>query len=150
VQPYVEGVDEAGETAVVFLGGELSHTLHKKPVLRSQGPAELLDPDDPSSEAAVMHDDDLVTAADAAGEFVDLAHGVLAELTGRFGPPLYVRVDMVPGPHGPLVMEVEAVEPCLYLDLVPGAAERLAAAARARLRDRKSTRLHASHVKNAY
>jgi len=134
VQPYVEGVDEAGETAVVFLGGELSHTLHKKPVLRSQGPAELLDPDDPSSEAAVMHDDDLVTAADAAGEFVDLAHGVLAELTGRFGPPLYVRVDMVPGPHGPLVMEVEAVEPCLYFDLVPGAAERLAAAVRARLR----------------
>jgi len=133
VQPYVEGVDARGETAVVFLGGELSHVLHKKPVLRTQGTQPLLDPDDPSSEAAVMHDDDLVTAAEAGPEFLDLAHAAVAELSGRFGTPLYVRVDMVPGPTGPVVMELEAVEPCLYLDLVPGAAERLAAAVRARV-----------------
>lgn len=133
VQPYVEGVDARGETAVVFLDGELSHVLHKKPVLRTQGTQPLLDPDDPSSEAAVMHDDDLVTAAEAGPEFLDLAHAAVAELSGRFGTPLYVRVDMVPGPTGPVVMELEAVEPCLYLDLVPGAAERLAAAVRARV-----------------
>jgi hypothetical protein len=30
-------------------------------------------------------------------------------------------------------MEIEAVEPCLYLDVTPGAAERLAAAVRSRL-----------------
>ncbi|MFS0886061.1 ATP-grasp domain-containing protein [Aeromicrobium sp. 179-A 4D2 NHS] len=133
VQPYVEGVDARGETAVVFLDGELSHVLHKKPVLRTQGTQPLLDPDDPSSEAAIMHDDDLVTAAEATPEFLDLAHAAVAELSGRFGTPLYVRVDMVPGPSGPVVMELEAVEPCLYLDLVPGAAERLAAAVRARV-----------------
>ncbi|MCL3836359.1 ATP-grasp domain-containing protein [Aeromicrobium duanguangcaii] len=133
VQPYVAGVDVAGETAVVFLGGELSHTLHKKPVLREQGTAELLDPDDPASEAAIMHDDDLVTAVEAAPEFVELARAAHAELAARFGEPLYARVDLVPGPSGPVVMEIEAVEPCLYLDLVPGAAERLAAAVRSRL-----------------
>ncbi|GAA3532642.1 hypothetical protein AFL01nite_19380 [Aeromicrobium flavum] len=133
VQPYVAGVDAAGETSVVFLGGELSHALHKKPVLREQGTAELLDPDDPASEAAIMHDEDLVTAREAAPEFIDLALAAHGELAARFGVPLYVRVDMVPGPDGPVVMELEAVEPCLYLDVTPGAAERLAAAVRSRL-----------------
>lgn len=133
VQPYVEGVDTHGETAVVFLAGELSHVLHKKPVLRRQGTQPLLDPDDPASEAAVMHDDDLVTVGEAAQEYLDLAHGAVGELVARFGTPLYVRVDMVPGPSGPVVMEIEAVEPCLYLDLVPGSAERFADAVRARL-----------------
>lgn len=133
VQPYVEGVDAQGETAVVFIDGEISHTLHKKPVLREQGPAELADPDDPSSSAAVMSDDDLVTAAEAAEAFLDLARGVFGDIAGRFGTPLYTRVDMVPGPSGPLVMEIEAVEPCLYLRLAPGAADRLAAAVRRRV-----------------
>lgn len=132
VQPYVEGVDAQGETAVVFLDGKVSHVLHKKPVLRTQGTQPLLDPDDPSSEAAVMYDDDLVTAGDAAPEFLDLAHAAVGDLSARFGMPLYVRVDLVPGPSGPVVMELEAVEPCLYLDLVPGAAERLAEVVRAR------------------
>lgn len=133
VQPYVEGVDAQGETAVVFVGGEVSHVLHKKPVLREQGTQPLLDPDDPSSEAAVMHDDDLVTAGDASPEFLDLAHAAHDQLAARFGTPLYLRVDMVPGPTGPVVIELEAVEPCLYLDLVPGAAERFADAVRSRL-----------------
>ncbi|MET0467937.1 MAG: hypothetical protein ABWZ87_04300 [Aeromicrobium sp.] len=133
VQPYVEGVDAAGETAVVFIGGEISHVLHKKPVLREQGTAALLDPDDPASEAAIMHDEDLVTVGEAGPEFLDLAHAAHGELAERFGTPLYVRVDLVPGPSGPVVMEIEAVEPCLYLDLVPGAAERFAAAIRSRV-----------------
>lgn len=132
VQPYVEGVDAAGETAVVFLDGEVSHVLHKKPVLREQGTPELLDPDDPASEAAIMHDENLVTSGEASPEFLDLAHAAHGELATRFGVPLYVRVDMVPGPSGPVVMEIEAVEPCLYLDLAEGAAERLADAVRAR------------------
>src|SRR5690606_5343398 len=80
VQPYVEGVDAAGETAVVFLAGELSHVLHKKPVLRGQGIPELLDPDDPTSEAAIMQDDDLVTPGEASPEFLDLARAAHAEL----------------------------------------------------------------------
>lgn len=133
VQPYVDGVDAHGETAVVFIDGELSHVLHKKPVLRGQGVPALLDPDDPSSEAAVMYDDDLVTPGEAAPEFLDIAHAAHAELAHRFGQPLYLRVDLVPGPTGPVVMELEAVEPSLYLDLAPGSADRLASAVRNRL-----------------
>ncbi len=132
VQPYIAGVDAAGETAIVFIDGQRSHELHKKPVLREQGPAELLDPNDPSSEAAIMHDDDLVTAAPAGAEYLALAEATLAEISERFGTPLYARIDMVPGPAGPVVMEIEAVEPCLYFDLVPGSAQRFAAAVSSR------------------
>ena len=47
------------------------------------------------------------------------------------GGPVYndARVDIAPGHHGePVVMELEALDPCLYLDQAPGAAARLAAA----------------------
>ena len=132
VQPYLAGVDAAGETGIVVLGGEVSHVLHKKPVLR---PDEVA-PVDPSrgdfAPAEVMFDPELVTAGRADEAQLALARRVVAELDRRFGPPLYARVDMVPGPDGqPVLLEVEAVEPCLYLDTSPGASERFAAAVRA-------------------
>lgn len=132
VQPYLEAVDTLGETAVVVLGGAVSHVLHKKAVLR---PDEVA-PVDPSrgdfAPAEVMFDDDLVTAGHADAAQRALADEVVFELHRRFGPSLYLRVDLVPGLDGtPVVMEIEAVEPCLYLDTTPGAAERFAAAVRA-------------------
>jgi hypothetical protein len=43
--------------------------------------------------------------------------------------PLYARVDLVPGPEGaPILMELEVVEPNLYLHESPATAERLAEA----------------------
>lgn len=120
VQPYVDGVDTAGETAIVFIDGEYSHVLHKKPVLREQG-----------ESGDLPHD--LVTLGTADEAQLDLAHDVVGRVAGRFGMPLYVRVDLVPGPAGPLVIEVEAVEPCLHFDLAPGSAGRLADAVRRRL-----------------
>lgn len=132
VQPYLTAVDDAGETAIVLVGGTVSHVLHKKAVLR---PDEVA-PVDPSrgdfAPAEVMFDDDLVTAGHADEAQLALADEVAFELHRRFGPSLYLRVDLVPGPDGaPVVMEIEAVEPCLYLDTTPGAAERFAAAVRA-------------------
>jgi len=59
----------------------------------------------------------------------EFAEGVLAEVAERFGTPLYARVDVAHDDEGvPVLMELEAIEPCLYLDLVPGAAERFARA----------------------
>jgi hypothetical protein len=132
VQPYLAAVDDLGETAVVVVGGEVSHVLHKKAVLR---PDEVA-PVDPSrgdfAPAEVMFDPDLVTAGHADAAQLALADEVVFELHRRFGPSLYMRVDLVPGDDGaPVVMEIEAVEPCLYLDTTPGAAERFAAAVRA-------------------
>ena len=132
VQPYLDAVDTVGETAVVVIGGAVSHVLHKKAVLR---PDEVA-PVDPTkgdfAPAEVMFDDDLVTAGHADAAQLALADEVVFEIQRRFGPLLYQRVDLVPGPDGaPVVMEIEAVEPCLYLDITPGSAERFASAIRA-------------------
>jgi hypothetical protein len=43
------------------------------------------------------------------------------------GPLLYGRVDVAPGPHGtPVVMELELIEPSLFLLQYPPALDRLA------------------------
>jgi hypothetical protein len=127
VQPYLPGVDVDGERAVVFFGGEISHVLHKRPVLREAGVAPRAA--DAHSPAAIMLEPDLVVPGTASAEQLQLAQRVHAEISARFGQPLFARVDMVPGPDGaPVVIELEAIEPALYLELIPGAAERFAAA----------------------
>lgn len=132
VQPYEQSVDEAGETAVVCLNGEPSHVLRKGAVLRPDEVAPVRD--DGVGAAEVMYDPKLVTAGAATGEELALARRVLDHVTERFAyVPLYARVDMVAGSAGsPVVMELEAIEPNLYLDLAAGAAERVAAAIIAR------------------
>jgi hypothetical protein len=128
VQSYLEDVDRNGETALVFLAGELSHVLAKQPVLRDQGEAPLTA--DPHGPAAVMFDDDLVVAGQADKAWRDFAAEVMAAVTARFGTPLYARVDVAADADGaPVLMELEAIEPNLYLATAPGAAERFARAA---------------------
>lgn len=127
VQGYLADVDRGGETALVFLAGGLSHVLHKRPVLRGEGEAPL--GDDEHGPAAVMLEDDLVRPGSAEPAQREFAEDVVARVTERFGTPLYVRVDVAYDDDGaPVLMELEAIEPCLYLDLVPGAAERFARA----------------------
>lgn len=127
VQAYLAEVDRRGETALVFIGGELSHVLHKRAVLRGEGEAPLAD--GPLAPAAAMFEDDLVVAGTAEPAEVEFAAEVVAEVTERFGTPLYARVDIAHDDDGlPVLMELEAIEPCLYFDLVPGAAERFARA----------------------
>jgi hypothetical protein len=47
----------------------------------------------------------------------------------RFGTPLYARVDLIADSDGePRLLELEVIEPELYLAASPGAAERFAAA----------------------
>ena len=61
-----------------------------------------------------------------------VADAALTVVTNRFGGPLYARVDLLPAPVGPVVVEVEVTEPSLFLSYSPGAAERFAAAIAAR------------------
>jgi hypothetical protein len=104
--------------------------LHKRPVLRQDGVAPVTD--HPLGVAAVMLDDDLVGPGTADAAQTDLAHAVHDEIAERFGVPLYARVDLVPGPDGsPVLLELEAIEPALYLWTAPGAVERLARAVQA-------------------
>lgn len=129
VQPYMSTVAERGETALVFLGGELSHVLHKQPVLAPDEVAPIAGPGGP---AKAMLREDLVGAGQSRADQRALAHALLSEVSNRFGAPLYARVDLVDGPSGePRLIELEAIEPRLYLQFSPGSAERLAAAIRA-------------------
>jgi hypothetical protein len=128
VQPYLADVDVAGETAIVFLGGRESHVLRKRAVLRPDEVAPVRD-DDEIGAAEVMYRDDLVGPGDANAHESELAAGLVSCLADRFGgPPLYARVDMLRAADGePVVLELEAVEPNLYLATAPGALERFAA-----------------------
>lgn len=127
VQQYVGSVDERGESALVFIGGELSHTLRKRAVLRPDEVAPTSDGE--LGVAKAMLEPDLVTANAADAAQLDFARGVIDEVSRRFGAPLYARVDVVAGERGePLLLELEAVEPNLYLAHADGAAERLARA----------------------
>jgi hypothetical protein len=128
VQTYLAEVDRSGETALVLIAGELSHVLRKRPVLRDEGVAPVAP--GPMGVAAAMLEDDLVVAGEADATQREFANAVLAEVTDRFGTPLYARVDVAADADGrPVLMELEAIEPCLYLDLCPGSAERFARAA---------------------
>ena len=115
VQPYQHGVDEAGETAVLWFGGAFSHAARKGALLQPGGG----EPPDSRS---------VVTPAAATQEQVALAQAALAVVPGA-EPLLYARVDVVPGPTGtPVVLELEVCEPSLFLRHAAGSAERFAAA----------------------
>ena len=128
VQPYLDGVEELGETSIVtFQGGE-SHVLRKRAVLHPDEVAPLHE--GPITAAAAMFDPELVGPGVAGEGERALVERVLGELRRRFSAvPLYARVDMVPGSDGaPTLIELEAIEPSLYLGTDPGSEARLAAA----------------------
>lgn len=127
VQPYVKGIDEAGETGMVFVGDAFSHAFRKGPILRSGG--EFVE--------GLYREED-ITARTASADEREVAEAVL-DAVGAVAPGwsrddlLYARVDLVPGPDGPMLMELELIEPSLFLPVAPGAPRRVAAAIVAQL-----------------
>jgi len=127
VQPYDPDIDALAETGVVCVGGAVSHAFAKSAILR---------------DGAAVHNGLYVEEEIAPRTLVDaeraLAEAVLAHLASRFAEaPAYARIDMVGGALGrPRIMEVELIEPSLFVGTDPGAAGRVAraflAAARAK------------------
>jgi glutathione synthase/RimK-type ligase-like ATP-grasp enzyme len=142
VQPYLESVDDAGETAIVFVDGCASHQLRKRAVLTGEGVAPTRD--DQIGAAEAMYDPQLVTIVTAEDDELGVAGAVLDVLARRFaGLPLYARIDVARGNDGrPVLLELEAVEPSLYLGLAPGAADRLADAIIARAEQTQHAATH--------
>ena len=118
VQPYLSSVAEYGERSLVYIAGTFSHAARKDPAL--------------TLEAEAGRDTGSTTqAVEAAQDEIMLAEHVLATLNH---PILYARVDTIRDVTGvPLLMELEAFEPSLYLRLNPQAVERLADAIVAKL-----------------
>ena len=139
VQPYLPTVDTDGEIAIVFIDGEPTHALRKRAVLRPGEVAPVRD--DAAGAAEAMYDPDLVRAATASRADLESARAVIDEVARRFGgAPLYARVDQLHDSAGrPVLLELEAVEPHLYLDESPDSARRFADAIIARARARSSS-----------
>lgn len=136
VQPFLPDVERRGETAVVVVDGQVSHVLRKGSVLAPDEVAPLRA--DALGAAEAMYDPALVRIdpEGATPAELELVRAVLDHVRGRFGTtPLQLRVDLLAGPDGgPVLLELEAVEPHLYLDAAgPGAAARLVDAVLRRL-----------------
>jgi hypothetical protein len=127
VQPYLSGVDEHGETALIYLGGRYSHAVTKGAML-APGTANRLDVALPEAFAArELFVEERIEATAATAAQRTLGDDVLAFVLERWPePPLYTRVDLLPTATGPVVVELELVEPSLFLGYEAGAADRFA------------------------
>ncbi len=111
VQPYLREIVDEGEWSLLFFAGELSHAVLKRPAagdfrVQAQfgGRAELVTP-----PPSLLAD----------------ARAVVAALPL---PPTYVRIDGVRQGDALVLMEVEALEPYLFMQDAPAAVERYVAA----------------------
>lgn len=117
LQPYLDRVDEHGETALVFFDGKFSHAIRKGPLLRrGEGPTRAL--------FAAEH----ITPREP-----DAAELALAERTLAAIPfprlLLYARIDLIHAADGsPRVLELELTEPSLFFAHAAGSAARYAQA----------------------
>ena len=109
VQPYLAHVDTAGETALLFMAGELSHAIRKGPLLTPG--MELV--------AGAYKEETVEPRTPSDGE-LDVADRIL-DILALVGPVareqlLYARVDLVPGADGsPTLLELELTEPSMFL-----------------------------------
>jgi glutathione synthase/RimK-type ligase-like ATP-grasp enzyme len=117
VQPYLTHIDVSGERALQFFGGNLLHASRKRAVL---APGTAYDAD------KVPHPD-LEPWTPTPAELA-IAERALAAVPDA-PELLYARVDLADGADGkPRVMELELVEPNLFLFLHPGSVDPVVAA----------------------
>jgi glutathione synthase/RimK-type ligase-like ATP-grasp enzyme len=120
IQPYIHSVDTIGERGLIFIDGTFSHAMTKGAMLNvAQSDRDFLFRREQMSSALAEADAILY-----ATEVLDAVG--LSDL-------LYARVDLVATIRGWLVMELELVEPSLYLTYDDQAATKLASAIATRL-----------------
>ena len=110
VQQFIPEIPAQGEWSLVFIAGKFSHAVVKRPTagdFRVQWQF--------GGTAAIAH---------PKSEMLRVVTGIVESLPDT---PLYARVDGVERDGGFVLMEVELIEPVLFLGL-GGAIERLAAA----------------------
>lgn len=116
IQPYLDQVDTAGETALVYLGGQFSHAARKAAILSRNM----------SWETGLYADEKILPTTPTEAERI-LADGIVNSLPDLGHPGLaYVRVDLLPTANGPVVLELELTEPSLFLGTHPDAPARAA------------------------
>ncbi len=109
VQEFLEEVGTRGEWSLIFFSRQFSHAVIKTPK---------------AGDFRVQHDfGGSERIASAPDSMIQAAHRVIAALDST---PLYARVDGVESRGQFLLMELELIEPALFLRLFEGAAERFA------------------------
>ena len=109
VQELVPEVMDRGELSLVYFGGAFSHAVVKRAR---------------DGDFRVQQDfGGQVEAITPSQAVLDFANRVMTEAGAD---TLYARVDIVEANRGPLLMELELIEPELYFLFVPDAANRLA------------------------
>ena len=102
VQPYLPAFENPGEHSVVWIDGVFTHTIHKHPRFADQDESVEIVENDPAELA--------------------MAERLIAPYADRI---LYGRVDLIESAEGPLLCELELIEPSLFLARHPPALERL-------------------------
>jgi hypothetical protein len=116
VQPYMEQVDVDGERGLIFMAGQFSHAFRKGPLLQPGGGAE-----------GDLWQFENITLIEPTAAQLETAREVLGIAEEILGPTTYARVDLVPLADGtPAVLELELVDPSLYLEIEPTAPDRFA------------------------
>jgi glutathione synthase/RimK-type ligase-like ATP-grasp enzyme len=115
MQPFVPSIQTRGETSLIYFDGVFSHAMRKTP-----GAGDFRVQEELGGAS--------VPVAPSAAELV-LAQHVLKSLSEM---PLFARVDLVLWEDQPALLELELIEPVLFLSQ-PGVARRFAEAVVARL-----------------
>lgn len=121
LQPFVPAVVEEGEYSLVYFSGRYSHTLLKTPV---------------AGDFRVQEEYGSALTTVEPGALLRAAAERVLEAIPIPETPLYARVDLVRWREAWVLMELELIEPSLYLRMEEGAPARFAAAVDARIRER--------------
>lgn len=121
LQPYLDRVDEQGETALIYFEGRYSHAIRKGALLQRG-----------SAPTRALFAPEIITPRTPGPEEQALGARSLAALP--FELPLYARVDLIRAADGsPRLLELELAEPSLFFSHSAGSAARFAAAIGRRL-----------------
>jgi glutathione synthase/RimK-type ligase-like ATP-grasp enzyme len=103
LQPYLDKVDQAGETALIYFDGQFNHAIRKGPLLHAG--AGLVE--------GLFAPEEITPRVPDAEELRVAATAVAAM---PFGTLLYARVDLIRDRDGtPVLLELELTEPSLFL-----------------------------------
>jgi glutathione synthase/RimK-type ligase-like ATP-grasp enzyme len=116
LQPYLPDIDTEAERGLVFLGGRFSHAIRKGPLLP------------PGTRAGPgLYNDQVISPIAATPTQVAVATHALEVAERLLGPTTYARVDLVPMlDGGPAVLELELLDPALFIEYHPERALRFA------------------------
>jgi hypothetical protein len=117
VQPYLAEIETSGEISLLYFGGRFSHAIRKRP--------------QPGDFRVQPEHRGIITPHAAEPDEHRAAEAVLAAIDEDL---LYARVDLVRGEGGaPALIEIELIEPDLYLGFDPAEGDGFAAAVAERI-----------------